>query len=296
MEQSTSGGLTPLAELLKAGRIGEAMTMARKQAPRSDYLDNPEEYIAQRDARMYNSEVGHEDQIDGIQCETCKNKGFVAEIRRDLYPTMVLAECPDCAKKRQSMRRMRASGLGDAITKYTFVNFEIRETWQAKIRDRVGDFAEADEGWLYMGGQPGAGKTHLCTAASVRLMHRGKFVRYMLWTDIATRLKGLKLDDEEYQDLINPLKSCDVLYIDDIFKQRQGMQPSQADVALAFEIINARYIRRDSRTIISGEMTTDQIIDLDEALGSRIIERSRGHIIDIPRDKGKNWRMRMSEF
>lgn len=292
MQEITSGGLTPLAELLKAGQIGEALMMAKKQAQRSDYLDNMPEYIAQRDVRKYNAETGNEDQVDGITCETCKNKGYVAEIRRNLYPTMYLVECPDCAVRRQSVRRMRASGLGDAIERCTFETFELREPWHQKIRDRVQEFAEADVGWLYMGGQPGSGKTHLCTAASIRLMERGKSVRYMLWTDIATRLKGLKLDDEDYQDLIGPLKTCDVLYIDDIFKQRQGLQPTPADVALAFELINARYIRKDSRTIISGEMTTDQIIDLDEALGSRIIERARGHIIDIPRDKGKNWRMR----
>lgn len=116
-------------------------------------------------------------------------------------------------------------------------------------------------------------------------MDTGKAVRYMLWRDASAELKGLLTDGDEYQARIKPFKTVPVLYIDDFLKGGH----SDADIRLAFEILNSRYNDSALRTIISSELSLFEILGLDEATGGRIYERAKGYVIESPRE---NWRLR----
>ena len=65
--------------------------------------------------------------------------------------------------------------------------------------------------------------------------------------------------------------------------------PTAADIKLAYEIINQRYINR-APTIISAERYLSELEDIDMAVASRIAERSRGYCLSIGRDRSKNYR------
>ena len=137
-------------------------------------------------------------------------------------------------------------------------------------------------------GKGGSAKTQICTAICSRLMEQNKNVRYMLWRDETVLLKALTTDGEEYQSRIRPFKSVPVLYIDDFLKGGH----TDADIRLAFEILNSRYNDSRLRTIISSELTLFEILGLDEAVGGRIYERSRGYVLEAPRE---NWRLKHDE-
>ena len=113
---------------------------------------------------------------------------------------------------------MKQSGLGEMLTRYTFSAWNCREPWQEAVRKAAVRYAENPEGWFYVGGQPGTGKTHLCTALCSALLDRGLAVRYMLWRDVSVEAKAAVNDGERYQELVRPLKSVPVLYVDDMFK------------------------------------------------------------------------------
>ena len=115
-------------------------------------------------------------------------------------------------------------------------------------------------------------------------MERGQNCKYMLWRDEVRELKSLVNDNEAYIRKMNELKNIDVLYIDDFLKGR----PTDGDLNVAFELLNSRYNQR-KRTIISGERSIEQVMDMDEAIGSRIYERSKhGYCFETP---GENWRL-----
>ena len=78
------------------------------------------------------------------------------------------------------------------------------------------------------------------------------------------------------------LKTAPVLYIDDLFKGAE--RPTQGDLNIAFELLNYRYNDERLYTIISTEKLLDELIAIDEAIGSRIAERSKGHRVQINRD------------
>ena len=66
--------------------------------------------------------------------------------------------------------------------------------------------------------------------------------------------------------------------------------PTQGDLNLAYEIINNRYNGR-KLTVISSELTMAEILQLDDAIGSRIAERARAHTNNIKRDISRNYRL-----
>jgi DNA replication protein DnaC len=157
----------------------------------------------------------------------------------------------------------------------------------AKAKEYVGE----PKGWFYMGGQVGCGKTHICTSIVRELIEAGNEARYMLWREVSTKLKACVNNPEEYAGIIEPLKTVKVLYIDDFWKTNTD-KPTTADANLAFEILNARYNRKDLITIISSEYYLCELADIDEAVGSRIYERAKENRLDIARDKSRNYRSR----
>lgn len=233
---------------------------------------------------------------DGYNCHICKNKGYVFKVveHEDGSYSYVCADCK-CAEIRRSIMRMKRSGLEDVIKKYTFERYEDTEPWQKAAKAAAVNYADNPEGWFFLGGQSGCGKTHLCTAICREFLLDGRQVIYMLWRDDIAKIKALSLDSEERDKMINRFKRAEVLYIDDLFKtgkDKDGNEtmPTAADVNAAFEIINYRYCNPELLTIISTERSADELIDIDEATGGRIFERSKA--INIAKDRNKNYRLK----
>jgi DNA replication protein DnaC len=243
-----------------------------------------------------NKMVGNENEKDGYNCNVCKNKGWVAKLAS--YPNGTYgkeyADCK-CLETRRSIMRMKRSGLKDIIKDYTFDKFDAAEPWQKTIKSAATDYAKSKEGWFYLGGQSGCGKTHLCTAICREFLLEGKQVVYMMWRDDIAKIKGLATFPEERQQMIDQYKNAEVLYIDDLFKTGRNTdgsepKPTAADINAAFEIINYRYNNSALLTIISSELNEDELLDIDEAVGGRIFERSKS--FSIAKDRSKNYRIR----
>lgn len=118
-----------------------------------------------------------------------------------------------------------------------------------------------------------------------RLIHNGTPVQYMSYRDAITKLKQNITDAEEYSDSINRLKNVDVLFIDDLFKGRY----TDSDINIMYELVNHRYLKR-LPIIVSTEKTPAELLAIDEALGSRLIEMSKGNMITFT--ESGNYRLR----
>ena len=237
---------------------------------------------------------------DGYDCPLCNNRGIVWIVQEDPDEPHVLAKPCGCYTIRNNIRRLRESGLEGAIERFTFDNFEAKEPWQVRMLEYSKRYvAEGfeDNKWLYYGGQPGSGKTMLATAVTGELLKRGVEARYVVWPQTAKHLKALAMDAEAYEAEIMPFQTVQLLYVDDFLKPigtRNASSVTQADVKLAFEILNQRMVDR-LPTIISSEWYVRELADLDEALASRVYEMSEGYRIEIKRDKNRNHRWMKSE-
>lgn len=230
--------------------------------------------------------------LEGYDCPKCLNRGNTAYVRQG--GGVGFYEC-DCKKIRRSILRMERSGLKNIIRDMTFETFRDTEPWQQNMKSGAKAYAENPQGWLLFSGQVGSGKSHLCTAVCRERLLKGDEVRYMSWREEIAQLKAASLDSEKREKQMQELKTAQILYIDDLFKTGKSYDgsdaPSGADVNIAFEIINYRYVNQ-LRTIVSTERTPQELLAIDEAVASRIIERARGHVFSIAREPARNYRMR----
>ena len=235
-----------------------------------------------------------------VDCPKCGNKAEIAFVRDGGY-----AQRPcECRARRVNIIRLENSGLLGLVNECTFGRYQTPTEFHAKIKRKALDYVdEAGSGgakkWFYIGGQVGCGKTHICTAIVGALIDRGHPARYMMYRDEAAYLKGIVArEPEEYARKVDALKNIGVLYIDDLFKtknanehDREKPTPTAGDVNLMFEIINARYNDRGKITVVSSEKSMDELLEIDEGIGSRINQRCAEYVINVKKDKSRNWRL-----
>ena len=239
---------------------------------------------------MYNNSQGNLNEFDGYNCDICHNKGFIARLDENGYEVHRYCKCQ---KVRSTLRRAKRSGLGDILSDYTFDKFESLDGWQIELKRKALAFCKDDSSrWFFVGGQPGSGKTHICTAIAAHYIKAGLNVQYMLWCEDSKRLKALVNDFTEYQNEVNKFKNVDVLYIDDFLKTQHGEQPTKGDINLAFEILNHRLMNPEQITIISSEKTLNDILTYDEATMSRIYQHTKNYKTNIAKDINKNYRLK----
>ena len=250
----------------------------------------------------YNETEGDLHLKDGYECALCKNKGMVAKLEHSTvygYGIEVLAKCK-CHKARNALARLNRSGLGNVVKKYTFDAYETPEEWHKHIKETAERFCQGKNSCFFIGGQSGAGKTHICTAIAVHFIRQGLETRYMIWPEeIQGILASISNAPDKYEAKMKELKEADVLYIDDLFKNGKDDKgnvkvPSEPEVRRFFEIINHRYNNPDKITIISSERTLFNLNDIDQALAGRIAEKTKeqGFCINLRPDFSKNWRMK----
>lgn len=257
-----------------------------------------EEEYEQFKADSFNAAPGSLNEQDGYNCQVCLNKGLIMRVYQmeNGMWTHATRDCK-CMAVRATIRRMERSGLKNIIRDYTFDKYQATEPWQQTVKNAAMEYAKHPEGWFFIGGQSGAGKTHICTAICRDFLLAGRAVKYMLWRDEAVKLKSIANDAEQYGPLIGQYKNAEVLYIDDLFKTGKGEKgekqaPTGPDINLAFEIINFRYNDPAKITIISSECSIADLLNIDEALGGRIAEKSTGMQFSIKPDKSKNYRLK----
>ena len=90
----------------------------------------------------------------------------------------------------------------------------------------------------------------------------------MLWLSDIKELKSTVNDYENHKNLMKKYRETKVLYIDDFFKtgkEKDGISlPTATDIQIA-------YINENLITIISSERSIDDIFNIDEAIGGRIL-------------------------
>lgn len=219
-----------------------------------------------------------------MNCKKCNNTGWIYYSDDKGY--QYAREC-ECVKQRKSLERLERSGLSGLLTRYTFDLYKADYGYQKNLLNKAKNYLTEKDKWFMVVGQSGAGKSHICSAICGELLKQGKEVRFMSWLTESVKLKQNVNNYEIYEPLMEDYKNCEVLYIDDFFKN-ENLTP--ADLKLANEIINYRYVA-NKQTIISSERLIGNLIEVDEAIIGRIVEMAWEYVTQII-GKEKNYRLR----
>lgn len=255
--------------------------------------------VAYRIVKDYNNKQGNLNEKDNYNCNLCHNKGdSLVLTEHDTYYSYAYRPCK-CMQTRSMINKIKKSGLSGVFRNYTLNTYIPKEKWQENAKIKATEYINNPNGnWFYMGGAVGTGKTHLCSAIAIMFLKKNIAVRYMLWRDEVVHLKANITNGEEYERSINELKKAPVLYIDDFFKTAitdsgTKTRPTAAEISIAYEIINYRYMNKELLTIISSEYTIEQLMMIDEATASRIFDKSKinGFCIGLG-NECENYRLR----
>lgn len=219
-----------------------------------------------------------------MNCTKCNNTGWIIYTDQNGYETA--REC-ECVKQRQSLARLERSGLSGLLDKYTFDRYKAKYDFQKDLLTKAKKYLNEKDKWFVVLGQSGAGKSHICTAICGELLKQGHEVRFISWLTESVKLKQNVNNAEIYEPLMEDYKNCEILYIDDFFKNETL---SSADLKIANEIINYRCVA-NKRTIISSERLVGNLMEVDEAIIGRIVEMAEEYVTEIV-GKEKNYRLR----
>ena len=226
-----------------------------------------------------------EDESGKYRCTKCKDVTYILT-KEGAVPC-------SCKSIRESEMMLKKSGISKEFANKTFdsldysCNMQIFNAYNM-AREYVMDFEEIldnrQNSIIFMG-SVGGGKSHLSFAIANDLMKKGKSVIYMGYRDAIIKMKQNVMNMDVYEKIIKKYKDCKVLMIDDLFKGNI----TGSDINIIFEIVNHRYFN-NLPMIISTEKNMDELLQIDEAIGSRILEMCRSHTIEL---KGRKLNYRL---
>lgn len=183
-------------------------------------------------------------------------------------------------------------GLKERLEQNTFSNFKIDSNIRKEAVLKAMNFVKTFDGTqsIILQGQVGAGKTHLALAIMGKLIDKYSIIPFM-YTEQISKLRIDKEsfyeeNQEYYRNTIEKYKNAQVLLIEDLFWGKK----SEKELEIAYEIINYRYNRKKPM-IITTELTKLELLNLNEALSSRIIQMCGDFIIDFKKDINLNARL-----
>jgi DNA replication protein DnaC len=205
-----------------------------------------------------------------------------------------IAKSCECRELEKIKNGWLTAGLNPTSSTQTFSNFEVWNESSRRAKNTAtayfkefSNIRKSRKNSILLCGQVGGGKSHLSVALALNLLKKNIKVVYMPYRDVITRVKQNIMDEEYYKKTIAKYQTCEVLLIDDLFKGKI----TESDLNIMFEIINYRYLNY-LPVIISTEFVVENLLSVDEAVGSRIYEMCKDYVVEIERGKEGNWRLR----
>ena len=213
-------------------------------------------------------------QENSYECNKCRDMMFVIQEDGSAKPC-------ECRAVRIAKEKLKASGVSEEFRKMRFENFDYSKSKETMLAystaksysKKFEELRVARKNSIMFCGQVGSGKTHLAMSIANILRDNCVGVIYMPYRSSITNLKQSILDDENYQKEINIYKNAQVLMIDDLFKGKI----TESDINIIYEVLDYRYFK-NLPVIITSEKTIDELIEIDEAIGSRLYEMSKNYI------------------
>jgi DNA replication protein DnaC len=235
-----------------------------------------------------------------FECDKCEDTGYVWDLeeRKSI-------KC-ECFQRRQIKDRLKACGITEDKHNLTLDKFEIYEddptliNAKALSRLYIDNFNDTNN-WLAFIGQHGSGKTLLTHIIAMELINRDNPINvfYMSYLNDMRMLKACSMDNENYVRQQQTYLKATLLIIDDLFKDKFQNGKiidvlSSSDMRHIMPILDYRY-SNNLKTIISTESTIDQLIQLDGAIGWRIIQKCANgkNVVEF---KGTKYNYRARKF
>lgn len=238
------------------------------------------------------------------KCEACKDESMILATEEDIKNGVMIIPVWDweikgdvmkkfckCELARRFEFKMNKAGLSHLID-LKIDDYKTKYDWQQDIKTKLVSFVKSPTESFLISGQSGSGKTMAMSILFKNLVGKyGLDGKYLEWETFMTETNNnfREIDPHEYKQL----QTIPILYIDDFLKC-PGNDISNIgynELRYARNIIN----QRDNKkliTMISTELTDNDLQELDESLHGRLIKMAtQDYFIVINNSKEKNIRV-----
>ncbi len=216
-------------------------------------------------------------------CPRCKGAGYLRANVPFGHPNFgkpIACECKEAEKKEKRRQQLRDMSNMDAFRHCDFRSFNphlpgTQEAFQAAL-----GFAQNPEGWLFLIGPNGCGKTHLAAAIANQSLEEGAVVLFAVVPDLLDHLRAAFAPNatEVYDQLFAKMREAELLILDDLGAQQSS---SWANEKL-FQLLNYRY-NMGMPTVITANPKGLQ--GVDERIRSRLSDISLVETVVLERAK-----------
>ena len=207
-------------------------------------------------------------------CSRCKDTGYIPIDNKTVRICL-------CQEQKRIEKLFKSSQITPAFRQKTLENYTTDKTPISKDMLQCGKlYLENYQtgAWLVLLGEPGSGKSHISLAVGNELIKQGVPTLYFQHVEGMKELVNLIREDKSVTDKISAMKQVDFLIWDDLFKPTGDKLPKPFQIETAFEVLNYRYLNL-LPTAINSERTAKELLEIDKAIGSRIIERGKGFTV-----------------
>lgn len=218
-----------------------------------------------------------------IECPKCQDRGVV------LLENGMAQICP-CREQKRLEKLFRSSEITPAFRSKTFGNYDADRIPEGdKMLSCAKEYAEkittgiqgaAGVNWMVLLGEPGCGKTHLSMAVANQMIRQQIPVLYFQHVEGFSEIKDMLRSEQGIKKRLDQMKKVELLIWDDLWKRKKGYEPRPFEYETVFEVLNYRYLNL-LPTIISSEKKPQELLEIDKAIGSRILERGKKHLVVI---------------
>lgn len=199
----------------------------------------------------------------------------------------------EAARKARVEKQLAQSGMKARFLSRTFDSFRTDTQGRARAHRVAKEYADnfqahrANGDGLYIEGTFGTGKTHLAAAITLQLIGQGYSVIFRTADDLLRDIKAT-FDEtgEGERKVLERLKGCDLLVIDDIGKE----QATDWSTAQLYAIINDRYECQKPLVITTNFNEADLVaVESPKGVGEHRIKAILSRLHETCRLMSMNW-------
>ncbi len=226
-------------------------------------------------------------------CPLCQDRGYTK-------PGVLCS----CYQKERLEDLFLRSGMSEAMRGFTFDNFETRYYTNAEDMDNKVRWCrqfvwQVQQGQcsqcLFLTGGVGRGKTHLSAAIANAVLEHGNTVIYRRAADLFELIRQYRFEEnrQKFEDMLEQLRTCDLLVIDDL-----GAERTTDFVVEQLVVLLEERNYRNKPWIISSNLSINEIINTyNDRTADRILDKAVLFKLDMPESiRVAKAKERMKEF
>lgn len=201
-------------------------------------------------------------------CPRCQDAGWVrldVPVGHPNFGRVFPCECKIREQQERSRDSLRRLSNLDAFQQHTFDDFDLVEGTEEAF-EAARAYANDPDGWLYLHGACGVGKTHLAVAAALQIRQWNSNVLFAVVPDLLDHLRAT-FDPGRgvaYDERFNAIRGAFLLILDDLGTENTTPWAREK----LYQLINHRYNER-LPTIITSNQEHKMI---DERILSRLLD------------------------